>query len=297
MPPFGWIDDPAANAAMHRAMGMRPLYAAAPHLMADPIPADILLYKAWKDVLGAYPRYPAQKIGDCESFGNGHGHDLLQCVEAATEGVEYEETCTEALYGAGREKAGMLNSWGDGCYGGAMVAAMAEIGLVPRKAVGPYDGNRAKQWGYSGIPADVRELAGKVKLGGSALVTTVDEAIAALAAGKPVPVSSNQGFQGRNGFNRDAQGICEAGGSWPHCMCIVGRISSDGVDTLVIAQSWGDQGMPGGPCPFDLPDFCFRARRPVVERMLAGRDSYALSSTPGFARKPLPSKWTYAGFA
>ena len=294
----GCIYDPEAFASMHQMMGMQAFCDAAPHLMMGDTPADILLYKAWKDTLGAYPTYPAQAIGDCESFGHGHGNDLLQCIEAATEGIEFEETCTEALYGAGREKANMLRSWGDGCYGGAMVAAMTEIGMVPRKFVGAYSGQRAKSWGYSGIPKNVRDEAAKYKLGTSALVTTTDEAIASLAAGKPVSVSSNQGFQGgRNGFNRDSQGICEAGGTWGHCMLIVGRISSDGTDTLVISQSWGDQGQPGGPQPFDLPDFCFRARRSVVDRMLALRDSYSLSKAPAFAKKDLPSHWTPKGFA
>lgn len=294
---FGWIDDPTANQAMHQMMGMRRLFSAAPLYAGDTPPDDILLYKAWKDVLNAYPTYPAQLIGDCESFGHGHGHDLLQCIEAVTEGLEYFETCTEALYGAGREKANMIGSWSDGCYGSAMVAAMAEIGLVRRKDVGSYDGQRAKQWGHDGIPADVRLIAGKVKLGGSALVGSFDECIASLANGRPVTVSSNQGFGGRGRFVRDAQGICEAGGTWPHCMLICGRISSDGVDTAVIAQSWGDEGMPSGPMPFDLPDFCFRARKSTVNRMLQAGDSYSLSSTPGFERKPLPTKWTNAGFA
>ena len=58
---------------------------AAPHLFGGPAPTDpVLLYKAWEDVLGKYPAYPAQQIGDCVSFGHGHGNDLLQCVEIAS---------------------------------------------------------------------------------------------------------------------------------------------------------------------------------------------------------------------
>ena len=293
---FGWVDDPAARIATQDEAGIVGLSQAAPRLMLTPANTDVLLYKAWKDVLGEYPPYPAQQIGDCEGFGNSHGHDLLQCIEAATEGIEYFETCTEATYAAGREAGNMLRS-GDGCYGAAIIKGITEIGLVRRKDVGDYSGVRARQWGRAGLPSDVRQLAGKVKLGGSALVTTVDEVDAALANGCPVPISSSCGFEGNGGFRRDTNGFCYVGGSWPHCMVIVGRILSDGTDSYVIAQSWGDK-MPGGAQPFDLPDFCFRARRIDVARyILPGKDCYALSSTPGFARKPLPTHWSYGDFA
>jgi hypothetical protein len=298
--PFGWIDDPAHRAHAQAAMGLDTLAVVAPHLMiaaAPNPPADILLYRAWKDVLGSYPNYPAQQIGDCESFGHGHGGDLDQCVEAALEGsdLDYRETCTEALYAAGREAGGMLG-WQDGCDGAAMVQAMRTIGVVPREAVGAYSGQRARQWGHDGLPGEVRKIAAGFTYQAAALVTTADEAIAALANGLPVTISSDCGFEGGGGFRRDAQGICQPGGSWPHCMVIVGRISSDGVDTFVIAQSWGNA-EPPGPCPFDMPPFCFRARRDVVEpRILAQRDSYALSKAPAFKHRPLPASWTVAGW-
>ena len=55
---------------------------AAPHLFGLVAPTEpVLLYKAWSDVLGKYPDYVAQQIGDCVSFGHGHGNDLLQCIE------------------------------------------------------------------------------------------------------------------------------------------------------------------------------------------------------------------------
>lgn len=294
----GWHDNARLRAETRASMGMLPFRAAATPLMGDPPPADIMLYKAWKDVLGSYPSYPAQEIGDCESFGNGHSIDLSQCIEASLSGsdLDYRETSTEALYGAGREVGNMLGG-GDGCYGAAMVKAMVELGVTTREVVGAYSGARAKAYGRSGMPADVRAEAAKNKMGASALVTLGDEAIASLANGHPVPISSNCGFQPWGGFHRNAQGICEAGGSWPHCMCLVGRISSDGVDTFVIAQSWGDD-MPDGPQPFDLPKFCFRARREVVERyILASQDSYSLSKAPAFARRVLPSTWTNAGWS
>ena len=84
----------------------------APHLMGGPAPTEpILLYKAWRDVLGKDPEYPAQQIGDCVSFGHGHGNDLLQCIEIGlgTPAV-FQETDTEFIYGTSREVAGILGA-------------------------------------------------------------------------------------------------------------------------------------------------------------------------------------------
>ena len=118
---MGWVDHPDRGivAARHPT-----LFAAAPYLQDTDDGRDILLYRAWSEVIGKYPDYPAQQIGDCTSFGAGHALDLLQCVEIATgeRDEEFKEICTEAIYGMGREIAGMLRS-GDGCYGGAVAEA------------------------------------------------------------------------------------------------------------------------------------------------------------------------------
>lgn len=296
---FGRLEDPAYTRAVHAELGVLPLSQMAPRLVASTGTGDVLLYRAWKDVLGAFPDYVAQETGDCTSMGSGRGHDLLQCVEAEAEGLEYAETCTEAIYGAGREIAGMTGrgDGSNGCYGAAVTKAMITVGMVRRKDVGPYSGDRAKLWGRRGIPDDVRKLAGNVKLGAASLVTTVEEVDAALENGYPVVICSNCGFEGNGGFRRDSRGICRAGGSWPHCMVIVGRIDSDGVPTFVVAQSWGPT-MPSGPTVLDMPVFTFRAHRSDIARyVLPAGDSFAISATPGFSKRALPSKWTYSGFA
>ena len=106
----GWLGIDANQRACARPV--LPLAEAAPGLVAGaPSPASpILLYKAWYDVLGKDPAYPAQQIGDCVSFGHGHANDLLQCVEIALgEPAEFRETDTEFLYAASREVAGILD--------------------------------------------------------------------------------------------------------------------------------------------------------------------------------------------
>lgn len=297
---FGWVDNPVLNAVTQAQCGLMPLFQTAPGMTREPITLDkdVLLYKAWKDVLAEYPDYPAQEIGDCVSHGNGRGHDLIQCVEIVLGGASnklYRETCTEALYGAAREAGNMLGS-SDGCYGSAAVKAMTTIGMVPRELVGPYSGKRAKDWGRRGIPTEIRQAAAQFKLGGAALVTNTDEAMVAIHNGYTIAVCSTVGFEGRGGFRRDAAGFCYAGGSWPHCMFICGYIGSDGRPSFVFAQSWGPT-MPSGPQPFDLPPFCFRVESPTVARMLAAKDSYVLSKAAKFVPRPIPSHWTNAGWA
>jgi len=92
--------------------------AATPWLLAQVPPiSPTFLYKAWHDVLGKDPDYPAQQIGDCGSFGYGHANDLIQCIEIALgESADYHETDTEFIYATSREVAGILGA-GDGSYG------------------------------------------------------------------------------------------------------------------------------------------------------------------------------------
>ena len=147
---------------------------AAPHLVGGPASTDpILLYKAWRDVLGKDPAYPAQQIGDCVSFGHGHGNDLLQCIEIGLGApAVFQETDTEFIYGTSREVAGILGRQ-DGSYGAAAVKAMTTIGMVSRAMLGSdgrYSGQRAKAWGLSGAPASVKQEAGAFKLGSAELL-------------------------------------------------------------------------------------------------------------------------------
>jgi hypothetical protein len=284
----GWrgIDDLQRSFASH----FPTLAQSAPHLMEGPAQTDpVLLYKAWRDVLGKDPAYPAQQIGDCVSFGHGHGNDLLQCIEIGLgEPAVYQETDTEFIYATSREVAGILGRQ-DGSYGAAAVKAMTTVGMVSRAMLGSdgaYSGQRAKAWGLSGAPAAVKSEAGPFKLGSAALVSTWDELVAALQNGYPVTICTAQGFT----LNRDADGFCRARGSWGHCMFIAGvRFDRPGA---CIIQSWGPD-MPSGPTGLGQPSFSFWADQAVVNRILGEGDSWALSKSPAFQKRELPPAWKY----
>jgi len=285
---FGWVDHPERS-AMAGPFGT--LFSVAPDYQDDASnEKDIFLCKAWAEVLGKYPSYPAQEIGDCTSFGAAHALDLLQCIEIATgEPEEFKEISTEAIYGIGREIGGMLGG-GDGCYGSAVARALTDFGAVPREEVGPYAGSRAKEWGRKGVPAAIKEKCKAHKLGNATLVTTLAELDAALNNGKPVTVASNQGFS----MTRDADGVCKPQGSWAHQMFIAARRRKG--EHYLVCQSWGDNA-PQGPLSDDQPKFSFWAPGKTVARMLAVKDSWAFSIWGGFQRKDLPAGWSYMGMA
>ncbi len=291
-PPFhlcGWIDDPNRHALA--ATPPNPTFAqAAPDLLGAA--QDVFLYKAWKQVLGQYPDYPAQQIGDCTSFGSGHAVDLLQCVEIAlgNQPLAYKETCTEAIYGMGREISGTLGIF-DGCYGVAVAKALTDWGAVPRDLVGAYSGRRAKEWGRTGVPANIKTAAASFKLGAATLVTTLDEIDAALANLYPCAGGFSQGFT----MHRDADGVCRQSGRWGHEQACTARRTKNGRRQYLLVQSWGD-GVPDGPQTDDQPSWSFWIDEDSMASILAQKDFLAFSKFPGFERRPVPPQWSYEEF-
>ena len=291
----GWIHRPD-EVAQHLATLDKPTFAsAAPSLAGGGSGKTTLLYKAFKEVNGgSYIDYPAQQIGDCVSHGFGHGVDLLECVQIATshKSESLKQTATEAIYGMARvDVGGGQLGRSDGAVGAWAAKAVSTFGTVSRDVVGPYDGNRAKQWGSRGVPAEIKTAAGAHKVRTATLVSTYEELEDALANGYPVPVCSNQGFT----LTRDPQGFCSPHGTWGHCMLIVG-VRADERPGACIFQSWGST-MPDGPLALDQPSNSFWAERDVVVSMLAMQDSWAISDFDGYPGRALPAAWSYDGFA
>lgn len=289
---LGWVDDFPARRNL-AARFARPLAQTAPHLMAVQAEENVFLYKAWKEALGSYPKYIAQQIGDCTSFGSGHAIDLLQCVEIVIghEASVWKEVCTEAIYGMGREIAGMLGG-GDGCYGVAVAKALTDFGATTREKIGPYDGGRAKKWGgRGGVPSDVKSTLGAYKVQKAALITTLDELDASLSNGYPSAGGYGEGFT----MHRDANGMCRRSGRWGHETCFVGKRTRGGRREYLMCQSWGPN-VPDGPTVDDQPDFSWWMTDAEAQNILGQRDWLAFSGAPNFEERPLPSTWTLSSY-
>lgn len=289
----GWVDDQAAVQSTVKTMPY-PFFAEAAYHLVSAVQGiqTVLLYKAWKDVYGRYFEYPAQQIGCCVSRGYSEGLDLLQCVQIAIgkRNEVFKPISHEVVYGLARVDVGGGRLWGDGAVGAWAAKAVTDIGNIPQEMVGPYDDAKAKLWGRSGVPDDIKRHCGEHKAGAASMVTSTDQLDASLQNGYPVPVCSNRGFT----TTRDANGFCRPRGVWPHCMLICG--SRADVPGYLIMQSWGMDN-PEGPLALDQPPNSFWADRDTVASMLAAQDSFALSSFNGFPGQKLPDHWTWAGFA
>ena len=288
--PTGWLDWPVQRHAVAQAFRAPTLYEAAPHLVGKSDRKDLYLFRAFTDVIGRYPDYPAQEIGDCTSQGSARSGDLTQCLEIRLgDQEEFQEICTEAVYGLGREIANMLGSRFDGCFGTAVGQALTQFGAVSREELGPYSGQRAKLWGRRGVPDTVKQSARNHPFRDATLVTTLEELDAALDNGYVGFVGSDQGFS----MTRDEEGVCRPRGRWMHLMALGwGRKTIRGDVHYLIAQSWGPN-VPGGPTPDGIPNFCFWAHETVVARMIAQRDAVVLSGFQGFPARSLPEAWSY----
>jgi hypothetical protein len=170
-------------------------------------------------------------------------------------------------------------------------------GVVYRERVGGHDlrsysADRAKQWGAYGCggQGDGGKLDGIAKKHPAAyvaLTTTWAEAAAAVEAGFPVAVASNQGFAS----STDSHGYAAASGQWLHQMCFVAvRYAKNGSpsDALLCLNSWGPRWLTyNGKFPADQPEGSFWVARPIVERMLSQKDSFAVGSVAGFGWRDL----------
>jgi hypothetical protein len=284
----GWQPHPEHVQAVLSTLEHPTFAQAAPHLMQDwDGKSDVPLWQMVQKV-NNNQNLPADKqtIGDCVSHGHARGLDYLQCIQIALGNTTYQYTegihsaMSEAIYGMCREEGNALGQE-DGACGIWAVEALKKGGFVPRNGKS-YDGSLAKRWGATGVPNEIKSQARNNLLQQYAQVRSTKECINSLFNGYPVTVCSNQGFT----LQRNSDGICEAQGTWGHCMLIIGAYLVRGELIFVILQSWG-KNVPSGPTVKDMPDNSFGARERVLARMLAANDSYSLSAVQGFPKQDI----------
>lgn len=254
-------------------------------------------------LLAELPNYRrgAQGIGSCVGWGWSLAVDLLAAVEIGLyrEAESFGGRVLEAsIYAFSRVESQGIKRAGrsDGSYGSAAAKAVMRFGTlhygrayaIPGDApirFDTYSANREKEWGDTGVPDELERFAREHTVKSCTLVTNFEQAAASIASGYPVPVCSGQGFTSR----RDEQGFCRASGSWSHCMCFVGvRWDRPG---LLCMNSWGASNT-GPTWPINMPESIaecsFWVEAKIVDRMLAGRDSFAISGYEGFPPRELP---------
>lgn len=298
---WGYDPNPAESEKFLRSMERPSIRDQAPGLFEARGPPEaaqdaVLLYRALYDLIPGW-RPGAQGIGDCVSWGWAHGVLVGSAVEHKLGHVStFKVPATEPIYGGSRVEARgkTTGSWSDGSYGAAAAKWVRDWGVLYRETypgesewdLRGYSKDRAKQWGYwgNGGQRDKGRLDATAKqhpVKAVALVTTFDEAAAAIRNGYPVPVCSGQGFSS----TRDKDGFCPPSGSWSHCMCFIGvRWDREG---LLCLNSWGPNWVRGPKWPDDQPDGSFWVDRRTAERMLSGRDSFAVSGDANWPARRL----------
>ncbi len=287
----GWIDDKEQVQAVVRGLPIPVFQSQNPEAITDK--EDVLLYEAVRSVTGKDLPAQAQGIGDCVSWGWKHAVDYHQCVMIQGGHLaEFKPTATEVIYALSRvEVGGGRLGRGDGSIGAWAAKAVSQYGILSKGKHGrfdltDYDKNKAKKWGYKGLPDSLEPVAKDHLVKTVSLVRTYEEAKVAIKSGYPVPVCSNRGFT----LTRDKNGFCHPKGSWGHCMCFVGVIESDGKPSLVCINSWGPNSPRGPRSDWKLPVNGFRVAADVADKMLRVGDSFSVSGFDGYP--PLTLDWS-----
>lgn len=267
----------------------------------------VLPYTIARQIIGQdVPKGP-QKIGDCVSWGWGNAVNytaILQIAgklsrmgtlnllkggkwdhdapdhpnyrESVTLIEEYQECCTEVIYALSRvEVGGQRGSREDGSVGVWASDAVTKYGTLSRKRLGPYDPQRAKDWGANGLPDNLEADAKKHVFRESTPVTNYNDALPLLKNWRVIPVCSDRGFT----MTRDSKGRCRPSGTWMHCMLFC-AVDNEGF--VLCSQSWGDN-VPDGPRYLDQPDNTFWVDPDTVDKMLRQKDSYSPAGFLGYS--------------
>jgi len=324
---FGYRPDPAGTAEFLRTLDRPNFREAGADCLANAKPIDAYLYRyadrASRAVYGRpFGPWNQGAAGTCVSFGWGMGSYIGQSVDWATGKVEQPPKLvdTSSIYGGSRTAARLppvtFAGWSDGSYGGAAARWVAGLkngtgGILYCQKYGDadlstYSIDRSRNWGCYGVPAELAREAHKHRAQAVALVDSWESLVAAIGSGYCVPICSNVGFAATR--TRDADGFLPRGGSWGHCMVVIGlKFAANSAkngepsmknprDGALVLNSWGSNWCDGGKHPSDQPDGSFWASRADIESILKQADSFAIGGVDGFAYRKLDhANWLTTG--
>lgn len=255
-----------------------------------------ILHHVARDVLGAWLRSQNQPRGTCVSRGVKRIQDLTQCILIkAGYNLAFKYVSHAFIYGACRTHGGALggnpnDENDDGAVGAWAAWSAANDGNLTNEECGDDDNDDrlACQWGARGVPQQYRPIAKDNITKQVILAQSFDDVRDAILDLRGVSVASTIGFMGNGSFRRDKDGVCRAGGTWPHQMAYTGYcpdLAGRG-EALLIDQSWGNA--PGGPMgPLEIPDYSFWALRSDCERMIRQKDTWIFNGLNGWESNDL----------
>jgi hypothetical protein len=254
----------------------------------------MFLYRACRAALGQDTKNYPQQIGDCVSFGAKNATEIVTCCDIVIRGLreKFRPVFPPYFYGTGRIYVGggqMGNQ--DGSSGAWMAEAVMKYGCLfaDETEVPTYSGSVAKQWGGPGGSRYLdkfKSTAQKYLIKSAAKINDWNDLVTAVCNGYPCTVASNQGFAMEAG----SDGFHTAQGQWAHQMCIIGVDDEYSTPYALILNNWGD--VHGHLKSFDKPDEdlpvgVIRAKKSVIERMIAAGETFAYSQFDGFPAQDL----------
>ncbi len=214
---------------------------------------DVFLWQAVRKVNNRgppwYPNIDQGPVGCCVGAGWKHCCDVVQATAIlGGQAFEWKPASAEVIYGVSRVDVGGGRISGDGSVGAwAAAAVSSKAGIA---AMQKYDSDdltvfspaRARKYGSSGVPADIKGAAKEHPVKSTALVKSWADVKRAIQQGYPVAVCSDQGFT----MSRDATGRARPQGTWNHCVpygtMISTRIPKPCQDVVVGDQVVGHDG-------------------------------------------------------
>ena len=224
---------------------------------------------------------------NCGGHAGSRGLEILQCVQIATGGREEYKPISHAWpYFLARKEFGMLGR-GEGVAGGSVPPVLAKYGALHRDESGDpseSDDGLAQQWGRSGAPNNLFQLALDNIVQHAALARNVEELADGLASGAVGIVSDMHGFA----MERDSEGFCARRGQWAHYHVFSGVVVTPrGRKGIVYDQSWGE-GVPGGPLLPGWPSNCFAIDFDAADDICKREDCHLVTGFDGWKLPPGP---------
>jgi hypothetical protein len=238
------------------------------------------------------PHY--QEIGDCVSHAYGLGIDVLTGVQICKRNSPQRwvaEAATEIIYAGGRIEIGRDvygKRYREGMDGYMAAEFIKKYGVLLRQKYLDYDftaysGEVASSLGATGVPDELEPLCRMHPIGWAAIVQSWEEARDCVYNGYPVILCSNQGFNTRQG--RDKNGYLTPGwANWNHAMLLSGIDEECDRPGGCIINSWGSDWVDGGT-KLNQPIGSFWADAKVIDRMTKQGDSIAISSYAGYPQQ------------
>lgn len=295
----GWIDDPDAVRVAVADMGCPDIHdLPICEIPIAELPKEVNLYKFCQLATGK-PLLEVRnqgQVGSCVGHGAARAVELTNIVEIGTgDEEEFRLLSRPIIYGGSRVNVngGRSPFRSDGSVGAWAAKWCTKFGVIDMAKHGSWDLSvyseaQCREFGSKGVPKELLDLADDHLVASTAIVTTADDAMKALANGHGISVCSTQGFSKR----RDSNGVCAPQGSWAHCMAIVGYRHINGRLHFAIENSWGSSYMSGS-APEGYNAGTFLANADTVHRMLSMRDSFAFSGLSGWRKKMDELDWSF----